>query len=675
MRNNKFLSKIFNKKNLVLITVPILLLFLFKIYNDVYKTTNYLASSLIKRTIKRTKVELDFYLSPVVNNALVCRERGYNGVYSNISLEDFNKQFIPIINNSPLISSIIYTNSNGKEIMLLKEDSTWQNRVVINRLDTNYAKRYRWKYDYNNKRELIKEWILPEDKNNTPLEKDWLKEAISNKKKHIPAWTNPYKFATTKEPGITASIKWYTNDTVLNVLAFDVLLKQISDFTTNIEIAKHGELLITSIDGKTVGLPNNDKFKKNEDILSHTLVRVDSLNMPVIISAKQEWKKLHKPNIFKFKYEGERWWCGIDKYLINQEKIFYIIILVPESDFLLEFNNTKKFIFISFFIAIFLIIIVIRAFHLQQKLNNDLKNKTNRIVEQRDEIIQQRDVLHNQKLRIESIHKELTQSIDYSSNIQGSMMPDFKVFEEISKNFFVFYRPKDKISGDFYWWKLKNNKLIVTAADCTGHGVPGALLSMIGISTLESIVERLILEPAEILNFLRKYFIKYLNQKGDIGKHRDGIDMSLVNIDLTTGELVFAGANNPIYIIRDSSLVKEVDNEKIKIYSNNNSYLLYEFKPDKMPVSFCDNFKNFSEIKFEVRKGDIIYLFSDGFIDQFGGETKDGKKFLSKNFKDLLLSIVDKSLKDQEIIIKNRFLEWKGNLEQTDDVLIIGIKI
>ena len=158
--------------------------------------------------------------------------------------------------------------------------------------------------------------------------------------------------------------------------------------------------------------------------------------------------------------------------------------------------------------------------------------------------------------------------------------------------------------------------------------LPTAIQQGIEFGMTELLVEAQIeteISNKNLIDSKKLYFIKYLNQNGGIGKHKDGIDMSLVNIDLTTGELVFAGANNPIYIIRDSALVKEIDNEKIKIYSNNNSYLLYEFKPDKMPVSFCDNYKDFSEIKFKVRKGDIIYLFSDGFVDQFGGETKDGK--------------------------------------------------
>lgn len=228
-------------------------------------------------------------------------------------------------------------------------------------------------------------------------------------------------------------------------------------------------------------------------------------------------------------------------------------------------------------------------------------------------------------------------------------------------NYFIYYKPKDIVSGDFYYAlahqpkSRKNELFYFCTADCTGHGVPGALMSMLGISNLnESIIEKEIAEPHEILNNVRKGIIESLDSEDKDEENRDGMDCVLCAFDFKDLKLEFAAANNPLWIYRDGEML--------------------EFKPDKMPVGrYRDELSSFSLQQVDLKKGDIVYCFTDGFADQFGGEK--GKKFKYKPFQQFLVSNAHLSMEDQKKELDKTFENWKGNLEQVDDVLVVGVKI
>ena len=230
-----------------------------------------------------------------------------------------------------------------------------------------------------------------------------------------------------------------------------------------------------------------------------------------------------------------------------------------------------------------------------------------------------------------------------------------------TKNFFILYKPKDIVSGDFYHaiahkpTGSKNELFFMCTADCTGHGVPGALMSMVGISHLnESIIEKNLIHPNDILDNMRKGIIASLNPEGSEEESKDGMDCVLCAYDFENMKLEFAAANNPLWLIRDGAM--------------------QEFKPDKMPVGMYHSAAApFSLQTIDLKKGDIIYTFTDGYADQFGGEK--GKKYKYKQLQEKLLAIKDLPLSDQKNILEKEFEKWRGNLEQVDDVLIIGVKI
>ena len=286
--------------------------------------------------------------------------------------------------------------------------------------------------------------------------------------------------------------------------------------------------------------------------------------------------------------------------------------------------------------------------------NEEIAAQRDEIAAQRDEIEAQRDLVTDQKALIEKNHMELTSSIDYAMRLQTSILPGTELLEEAFSDHFILFRPRDRVSGDFYWWTKVEGQLVITVADCTGHGVPGAFMSMLGVSLLREIVDReYVSKPDVILQKLRREVIRSLSQKGEISEQKDGMDMALVSIDPRSLVCEYAGANNSLYLVRDGEL--------------------REFRADRMPVSHYERMDRFSSHEIPLRKGDMLYLFSDGFADQFGGEQR--KKFKTGNFKKLLNENAARSMKEQHRVLTDTIVSWQGPYEQVDDILVVGIRI
>jgi serine phosphatase RsbU (regulator of sigma subunit)/ligand-binding sensor domain-containing protein len=271
----------------------------------------------------------------------------------------------------------------------------------------------------------------------------------------------------------------------------------------------------------------------------------------------------------------------------------------------------------------------------------------NIIQERTAEVVKQKEV-------IELKNKDITDSINYAKRIQEAILPTRENFNSLFPESFILFKPKDIVSGDFYWLSEKNGMALIAAADCTGHGVPGAFTSMIGNALLNEIVnDRTILEPGKILDALREGIIKALKQSGKEGESKDGMDISLCAIDFKAMELQYAGAYNPLFLIRNGELI--------------------EIKADKYPIGISDRRSQFTNHKMELKKGDTFYIFSDGYADQFGGP--DGKKYMRKRFKELLLEMQHISMEVQGRALDKSIVNWQGANEQVDDILIIGIRM
>jgi phosphoserine phosphatase RsbU/P len=257
--------------------------------------------------------------------------------------------------------------------------------------------------------------------------------------------------------------------------------------------------------------------------------------------------------------------------------------------------------------------------------------------------------------KIESQNKEITSSIQYARRIQNALLSPDEEFDKALPSCFILSKPKDIVSGDFYWLASKDDKVIIAVADSTGHGVPGAFMSILGVSFLNEIINKAVTVRAnEILNQLTGQVKKSLHQTGKFDEARDGMEMAICIIDRNKKKLQFSGAFRPLYLIHNNELK--------------------EFKGDTMPIGIYEKEdQSFTNTEIVFSQGDLIYLSTDGYIDQFGGN--DRKKFRSENFKKLLINIHNLPMSEQKNALEKRIKEWQGDIDQVDDILVVGIKM
>jgi ligand-binding sensor domain-containing protein/serine phosphatase RsbU (regulator of sigma subunit)/ABC-type amino acid transport substrate-binding protein len=296
----------------------------------------------------------------------------------------------------------------------------------------------------------------------------------------------------------------------------------------------------------------------------------------------------------------------------------------------------------------------IRSIEAQKdRLEEQVRLRTHELEVANTEIEAQRDYARAQRDHIAQQQKSIMDSINYAQTIQNSLLPAASFLEELLPEHFVIFRPRDIVSGDFFWVHESGDQVYFTAADCTGHGVPGAFMSMLGMALLNELISKHPrISPEDMLNRLRNQIIETLHQKWDPDSAKDGMDMVVCRWDPGTRILEFAGANNPLYHLRDGELT--------------------EHKTDKMPVAIHLTMRDFRKHAIQIEPGDSIYIFSDGFADQFGGP--GGKKLKYRALKDLLIKNHQRPMKEQAQILEKAFDDWMGDIEQIDDVVIMGLK-
>jgi tetratricopeptide (TPR) repeat protein len=306
--------------------------------------------------------------------------------------------------------------------------------------------------------------------------------------------------------------------------------------------------------------------------------------------------------------------------------------------------------------------------------NRILKNAYEEINQQKHEITKQRNALSNQKDKAFSLFNDLKSSILYAEHIQKALLPDVEQMDEIFTDYFVLNRPHSIVSGDFYWGRVVNDWKIFAVADCTGHGVPGALMSMLGITFLNEIVKyKDVSNTALVLGYLRKYIINSLKSSHRNSNSRDGMDIAAFAKEPNSKNLHFAGANGSIYIIRETEIPMIVDKDVILPTMTYEMKNLYEIKGDRMPIGFDEEMSRFSNTLIEIEDDDQIYLFSDGYADQFGGDR--GKKMKYQRFKKIILESSKANLIEQKVVLAEFLDNWMGDLKQVDDILIVGGRI
>ncbi|MFL5763838.1 MAG: SpoIIE family protein phosphatase [Bacteroidia bacterium] len=294
------------------------------------------------------------------------------------------------------------------------------------------------------------------------------------------------------------------------------------------------------------------------------------------------------------------------------------------------------------------------------KMREDLRENERvleaKVIERTEQVVRQKEEIETQNQELEVLYKHVTDSIKYAKRIQEAILPPESLVKRLLPNSFVLYKPKDIVSGDFYWIDEKNGKTMFTAVDCTGHGVPGAFMSIVGYNVLKHVVNSTdTTTPALILDKLNEGVSETLHHGNEEAQAKDGMDLSFCTIDFKNLELQYAGAYNPLYVIRDGKLIQT--------------------KADKFPIGLFlgAEKKKFTNHTVQLQKGDSVYIFSDGYADQFGGP--NGKKFMANHFRDLLMQVHNEPIESQKEVLNKTIEEWRGPLDQVDDILVIGLKI
>lgn len=346
--------------------------------------------------------------------------------------------------------------------------------------------------------------------------------------------------------------------------------------------------------------------------------------------------------------------------------------LKHEREQLLKEQEAQKSKLISMAAAFVLFLVIVFTFILNKRLKVTRQQKA--LIESQKKVVESKnEELAFQKNIVEEKSKEISDSIEYAQRIQQAILPPTRLMKKYLKNVFVLFNPKDIVSGDFYWLERSGDKILYAVADCTGHGVPGAMVSVVCNNALNRAVrEYKITEPGPLLDKVRELVIETFERSEH--EVKDGMDISLCCIEYTsTGAILnWAGANNPLYVVtkdKDKAMHWPLGKDLIELEGN----FLAVISPNKQPIGKYADVSKFTTHKINLDMGDTIYSFTDGYADQFGGP--NGKKFKYKPFKQLILSFYEKDLQFQQNELERSFKKWKANTEQIDDVCVIGVRI
>ncbi len=437
------------------------------------------------------------------------------------------------------------------------------------------------------------------------------------------------------------------------IIQRDTIRQQLGMIKAQKEEILHQKALLDSLDKEITAKENT--LNEKQKILDRQFIQISrqkgeiSVQKQTIMVQQQE-VQVQKDTLTNQKEKIILQLARIDdqlKKINDQESKIKVQLATLEKQKLILY-----FVILALLLVSFLGYYIYRGYKIKKEANIRLEEKNRTISLQKDEIEKQRDIAAAQRDQIAYQKKHITDSIMYAKRIQTALIPSLELFSDKLQHF-VLYKPLAIVSGDFYWVSSQGNVQIIISADCTGHGVPGAFMSMLGVTMLNEIVNgKHIIMPDQILENLRQGVIKSLNQVAEEDSIKDGMDIAVCVVDFDKSLLWYAGANSPLYLVRGGELI--------------------HYRADKMPVAIHYKMGPFTLNKIDLQKGDAFYIFSDGYADQFGGPKQ--KKYMSMQLKETLVAMAGKPMLEQGERLNEIFEEWKGDNSQVDDVTLIGVR-
>ena len=625
---------------LALVVVLIIMLFNFA------DTKKQLAASFISKPLQTIEVETEFYFSPIEKTLKMAMSHGTAAKYKLYDSASVNAYFVPIMLQYPQISSIAIADIHGYEYNIIQMDDEWHTRTVHH--STNDATYWANLLIP----ELISDSSWLDHNHVNPTERPWHKGALKNRGSIY--WPHPYTFNTNHERGITASCSYpeYSTPDSIAVLTVDLKLNDLYKFVSKVHISESGFGFV---------------LDSNRELAHASLAenRSEYFDQALKIFLKNNGsEKTWKP--FSFEVDNETWWAQFKKSNIVEGQDFVIGVVLPGRDIMTELNRTQNVIYIGITTTLLLIIAIFWT-HRHSAYVNKLLNRSNLKIRQQSVVVLQKNI-------------DLLDSIHAAKRLQKAVLPPKEKLNEVIPNSFILFEPKDVVSGDFYWVKDRSGTQLFTVGDCTGHGVPGAFMSILGMDILKlAVSNNRDFGPGQLLGVVQKELVQRLVSYQE--KTMDGMDMALCSFDRDTRVLKFAGAYFNLFLVRNRAQPELLDittsagNATIQCTIEDENHRLYLIKGNRIPIGYMypGEITEFCEYSIKIRTGDKVYLTSDGLTDQFGGSK--GKKFGQQRFRSLLLEIQNQDIKSQGEEINKVFINWKKEKEQVDDVCIMGVQL
>ncbi len=437
------------------------------------------------------------------------------------------------------------------------------------------------------------------------------------------------------------------------IMQRDTIHQQIEMINVQKAEILHQKALLDSLDNE-IGTKEKTLGEKQK-VLEKQFIQISSQQGEISIQKQTISAQLKEVQVQMDTLTKQRAKIEIQKAAINDKQQR---ISEQDSKIKVQLEAIEKQKLVLYFVILALLLVsflgyyIYRGYTIKKEANLKLEEKNRTISLQKDEIEKQRDLAAAQRDQIGYQKRHIEDSIMYAKRIQTALMPSLELFSDKLEHF-VLYKPLAIVSGDFYWVSSQSNPQVIISADCTGHGVPGAFMSMLGVTLLNEIVNsKHILMPDQIIENLRQGIIKSLKQVADEDSIKDGMDIAVCVVDFDKNILWYAGANNPLYLVRGGELT--------------------HYRADKMPVAIHYRMEPFTLHTIEIQKGDAFYIFSDGYADQFGGPKQ--KKFMSMQLRETLVQMDGLSMLKQGERMNEIFEEWRGGGPQIDDVTLIGVR-
>jgi serine phosphatase RsbU (regulator of sigma subunit) len=568
----------------------------------------------------------------------LARDRGAAGAYRGFGQEDFNRLFMPVLRHHASISAVMHADSRGNELMLLDEGghqylgcNTIGGAGIPGRTYTAWA-------EQGDTLVLLRTWQA--ETAYDPRDRPWFQGASATAGPEV-YWTSPYKFFNTGSIGITAARRWTERDGTMHVIAYDVSLTDLYHHLFLLRPSPEGRAFIVTHDERLLNVVGDDRFAVPESLLHVLLDSVPNLDLPRVERSLDVWDSLGQPGSgFKMKLQGEEYYAQVVPYVLGSNTL-YIGVVVPESDLLGDVRRMRWYLIGGVVVLGIVALLLVRAYHRKTEAYGELQDRT---------------------VSAEERNRDMMGSLRYAKGLQEAMLPSSVVMRGFFAESFVLYLPRDVVSGDLYWIDRVGHRVVFAVADCTGHGMPGALLTMVCNNVLQRVVKgQRLTDPGTVLDWTRELVVKNFERGG--GEVNDGMDICFCMLEFAPEEredgpvarLSWAGANQPLWIVRKGA--GEVE----------------QHRTDQQPIGRYITQEHFTTYSTELYEGDTLYLTTDGLVDQFGGA--NNKKLMARGLKQLLLSVQSLDMEQQQERIKQFFHEWKGPGEQIDDVCLMGIRM